>query len=740
MIGAADAVTTTAAGSAASSSAEPAAVEAGGAMRHVVDATELRVLNVEVVVCGAKHPSLASPPHRRDADSAEESEARLHLRNLGWKRAQCSNPSVGGLLPSTHELRCDLDVRVDGFLFFRTDLCLAADIAMQADFALRSLDINMPEGLTLTVWPRQIALLNKWMGWLSHAWCVIKYASQRCGPKQPVRPRIVQDGGHILDRVGDGVVVVETRHRAESEIVSMDGGGENISPKELTYAELDEAHREAALRLGCGSPGAWDNGEATVWLKKWPELTTTEKRAAHELGLDEWNWDDDDDSASSRQSLSSLSIKDKDTRLAVLQSMEIELKRINARRLWEYARRCIRLEQAQRAPHNLFRLRVLKNRAETKYVALYRKLHALEAEPQATEASGQMKQLRDEINEIEEASFSFHAFAAEGASGFWASQSPLLSYAEIVHCRKVARMSKDSASCIPFDAAPPLYPAATAAGPALKARLRELKLVLTCPATNTSETRGVSFVMDTISFSQHASEETTHLNVEVNSMSLSVETAAPGEEPRSFAFVTTSVDKGDRGADMPFLKVDMAVQLLLTKIVSRISCLTCYSDLRPLNWLNEEMAAHAPARVEALYAPLLDEITDANDAVKFEDDITELQRSKWTEAFHRLSSGEPDEGASFSADEAADMACKLIVESVGASAQEQYDAIRGDKPGHRVDWEHLEQFAERVGYMRHDHLRKQKPPSSYHSVSFRPPCHVVEDLTCRSQKLRWNEL
>ena len=86
------------------------------------------------------------------------------------------------------------------------------------------------------------------------------------------------------------------------------------------------------------------------------------------------------------------------------------------------------------------------------------------------------------------------------------------------------------------------------------------------------------------------------------------------------------------------------------------------------------------------------------------------------------------------------MACKLIVESVGASAQEQYDAIRGDKPGHRVDWEHLEQFAERVGYMRHDHLRKQKPPSSYHSVSFRPPCHVVEDLTCRSQKLRWNEL
>ena len=91
-------------------------------------------------------------------------------------------------------------------------------------------------------------------------------------------------------------------------------------------------------------------------------------------------------------------------RLAVLQSMEIELKRINARRLWEYARRCIRLEQAQRAPHNLFRLRVLKNRAETKYVALYRKLHALEAEPQTTEASEQMKQLRDEMEEFKTSS------------------------------------------------------------------------------------------------------------------------------------------------------------------------------------------------------------------------------------------------------------------------------------------------------------------------------------------------
>eukprot|EP01046_Picozoa_sp_COSAG06_P112982 COSAG06_NODE_59684_length_273_cov_0.879310_1_plen_53_part_10 len=53
--------------------------------------------------------------------------------------------------------------------------------------------------------------------------------------------------------------------------------------------------------------------------------------------MDEWNWDDsggenDDDGSAvtSRQSLSCFSFPDTDTRMAILHSMDVELKRINA--------------------------------------------------------------------------------------------------------------------------------------------------------------------------------------------------------------------------------------------------------------------------------------------------------------------------------------------------------------------------------------------------------------------------
>ena len=114
------------------------------------------------------------------------------------------------------------------------------------------------------------------------------------------------------------------------------------------------------------------------------------------------------------------------------------------------------------------------------------------------------------------------------------------------------------------------------------------------------------------------------------------------------------------------------------------------------------MAANAKGKPLAGYAPLFALVTDANDAVKFEDDCMDLLRGKWLDSFERLSNGL--EHASFGVDEAAEMACRLIVESVGESAQKEYDLIL-ENSGHSIDWGHVEQFAERVGYMRHDHLR-----------------------------------
>ena len=57
-----------------------------------------------------------------------------------------------------------------------------------------------------------------------------------------------------------------------------------------------------------------------------------------------------------------LGLQDHDTHMAIIQSMQAELKRINARRLWDYAARCVLSELGARMPHHLFRQRVLKNR------------------------------------------------------------------------------------------------------------------------------------------------------------------------------------------------------------------------------------------------------------------------------------------------------------------------------------------------------------------------------------------
>ena len=685
----------------AEKAAEPAAASSmdGGVVSRVVDATDLQVLNMEVVICGGKHPSLASLSHRRDADAAEESEARVHLKDLSWCRAAPTDH--GGLLASMHELKCETDVRIDGHLIFRSDFSLLADIEMPTDFALNAIDLSMPEGITMTVWPRQVAPLNQFMGWLSHAGCVMKYASQRCGPKQPLRPRALQD--QIVQQAEDGVVVFETRHRPEGSAAG--GEEEHLSAKELHFAELDDHQIDAAQRLGCGTAAAWDDGIAVVWLKQWPELSATEMKAAQELGLDEWNWEDDDDNddnstaAASRQSLTCFAVPDADTRMAILQSMDLELKRINARRLWNFAFRCIRLEFAQRAVQNLFRLRVKKGRAEWKYIELWQQSRVLEQAVAVQDVTiAELKAVRDQITELEDASLSMHTFSGDGAPLFWEEKSPLLDYAEIIHCRKMSVADGDTKR-IPFDATPPIYPTYKNMGSRLSATLREFRLVVASGDAGPSEVNAISFTMAGVEFVQTAKEKVSDMKLRIDGMSLGVEKGPSGGW---FDFVTSSSPERESAEEI--LQADIVFEPLLMKVTAHIGCLTCFSDLRPLNFINCQMAA--PGRPLALYAPLLPAISAANDAAKFEDDVTDLQSTKWTDAFNRLSDGESDEGATFTGDRAAEMACKFIIETVGGSAQATCDEIVKTS-GHSVDWDHVEQFAERVGYMRHDHLQTE---------------------------------
>eukprot|EP01043_Picozoa_sp_COSAG02_P077413 COSAG02_NODE_16933_length_1042_cov_1.554613_1_plen_239_part_10 len=131
--------------------------------------------------------------------------------------------------------------------------------------------------------------------------------------------------------------------------------------------------------------------------------------------------------------------------------------------------------------------------------------------------------------------------------------------------------------------------------------------------------------------------------------------------------------------------------------------MTCLSDLRPLNFLNKEMATNTSASPLAVYSPLFPKISDANESVKFQDHVVELQRGTWKRSFDSLSDGHQN-GVPFSTDDVASMACRLIIESIGESAQQEYDSI-SKHPGHTIDWNYVRMFAERVGYMHHDSLQ-----------------------------------
>lgn len=671
------------------------------AISRVIDASEMKTLNVEVVVCGGKHPSLAVSSLKHNTVDAE-SEVRVHLHRLVWAKAPANlqAQSHGGFIASPHEFRYEQDVRVDGTLFFKTDFSMIIDVDMQDLGVPNIVDISCPVGMTLHVWPRQIALLNNFMGWMSHANCVMQYASQRCSPNQPVRPRKMTDT--FVQHVSDGIVAVETRYRAEDELDEED----RVDMKDLTFAELDGAQRDAALRLGCGTAKAWDAGESVVWLKSWDELTFIEKKAATELGLTEWNWDGDD-GVQSRQSLSHYSLADVDTRMAALQSMEVELKRINARRLWDYALRCVRYERAARAQHYLFRRRVLKNRTEARYISLWRRQQNLEKADDA-ESPNEFKTVQEEIKEIEAASHSVHELSTNAR--FLPDRTPLLDYAEIIHCRKVARADEDvversrsslnsgsrndGAASMSFDPAPPTSVAALATGPVLRASLEEFRLVLASPRdfSMSSEVAEVCFVLGKMTFTQHFVDGVTKLHVGINKLSMGVVS-----DGQLFNFVKCNDPKSS------FLRANISMQPLLMDVNCRIGCVTCLSDLRPVNFLNTEMSVKTSASPLAVYSPLFPKVSDADESIKFQDHVVELQRDTWKRKFDSLSDGHQN-GVPFSTGEIANMACRLIIESVGETAQQEYDSI-SKHPDHPIDWVYVKMFAERVGYMHHDSLQ-----------------------------------
>ena len=152
-----------------------------------------------------------------------------------------------------------------------------------------------------------------------------------------------------------------------------------------------------------------------------------------------------------------------------------------------------------------------------------------------------------------------------------------------------------------------------------------------------------------------------------------------------FNFVRCNDPKGT------FLRADISMQPLLMGVNCRIGCVTCLSDLRPLNFLNREMSANTPVRPLAVYTSLMPKVTDANESVKFHDHVLELQRDTWKRSFNELSDGH-ENGVRFSPDEAASMACILIIDSVGDSAQQEYDSIKRQS-SRAVDWDHVKTFA-----------------------------------------------
>ena len=242
------------------------------------------------------------------------------------------------MLPSAHELTLELDIRVEGSLLFRMGMGVGVAVSMPTAGLIEEVSLDIAKPLSMHVWPQTLAPLQvrplepfaaqadrcqrtvrvlalplkpaaaqeeperasgrcaqRFLAWLSHAGCVLKYSTQRLGPKLPARPRRMHQ--HI-DQLADGVVIVETRHRPAA---APEGAEEEVAAKQLSWSELDSAQVETAMRLGCGSAEAWDGGVAVIWLKSWDDLTPTEVAAATELGFDEWNWNEED-AADSRQS------------------------------------------------------------------------------------------------------------------------------------------------------------------------------------------------------------------------------------------------------------------------------------------------------------------------------------------------------------------------------------------------------------------------------------------------------
>jgi len=74
-----------------------------------------------------------------------------------------------------------------------------------------------------------------------------------------------------------------------------DDSNEWSLPKDKDWAQLTEAEKKLAARLGVSGANAWDSGSAPVWMMKWVKLKSSQQQAAKELGWNAHTWDNYDE-------------------------------------------------------------------------------------------------------------------------------------------------------------------------------------------------------------------------------------------------------------------------------------------------------------------------------------------------------------------------------------------------------------------------------------------------------------
>eukprot|EP01052_Picozoa_sp_SAG31_P007099 SAG31_NODE_335_length_17509_cov_7.127972_1_plen_255_part_10 len=162
---------------------------------NVADGASFRVENIDVIVVGRRSKELASP--RRGAnfgnrgrgrnagryDSWGESQLKIKVRELSWTRYPLSSHEQinDQLLQSNHRLALDVDCRVDGSRFFSTRAKVDFDVDLTlGSFKFGGAKLSIVDGVGMELRLQQLGPFMKFMSWVQHAGCVLKYAAQRC--------------------------------------------------------------------------------------------------------------------------------------------------------------------------------------------------------------------------------------------------------------------------------------------------------------------------------------------------------------------------------------------------------------------------------------------------------------------------------------------------------------------------------------------------------------------------------